>query len=59
MADFCIDCQSKLHGVNYTKANVILSEDLELCEGCGGMKPVVVNFRRCGCLLGMFSLFFE
>ena len=46
MAEFCIDCWNKLHGTNYTKNDV--RTDMDLCEGCGQWKPVIVVLRPPG-----------
>ena len=46
MTEFCIECAKERLG--FTKAElkrVVLSNDLDLCEGCGQWKPVVVTLR--------------
>lgn len=48
MAEFCLDCYNKECGTQYTKKDVVISEELELCETCGQWKPVVVCFRYRG-----------
>lgn len=48
MAEFCLDCWNKLNGTSYTKRQV--RTDMDLCEGCGEWKPVIVAFRRHGIL---------
>ena len=58
MAEFCLECFNKLNDTNYKKADVILTRDLDLCEGCGEMKPVVVDLRGDGCLFSLFELLF-
>lgn len=45
MAEFCLECMRKLDGINYPKDAVVLSDELDLCEGCGQWKRVVVKFR--------------
>ena len=59
MAEFCLDCWNKLNDTNYPKSAVVLSPELELCEGCGEMKHTIEDFRRGGCLLSLFFLIFE
>ncbi len=46
MAEFCLDCMNALDGTRYTERDVILSRWLELCEGCGEMRRVVIDYRR-------------
>ena len=40
MAEFCYECAKKYLGIS---GKVVLSRDLELCEGCGEYKQVVVK----------------
>lgn len=42
VAEFCLDCWNELNHTNYHELTVTLSDDLDLCEGCGQWKPVVV-----------------
>ena len=44
MAEFCLDCMNEMDGTHYTEKDVEL--EMDLCEGCGQIKPVVVGFRR-------------
>ncbi len=46
MAEFCLDCWNKLTGTQYRPQYCILSEEPELCVGCGEWKPVLIRFRR-------------
>ncbi|MBQ3556818.1 MAG: hypothetical protein IJA11_03355 [Oscillospiraceae bacterium] len=46
MAEFCFDCWNKLMGEDYPAAHYILSDELDLCEGCGEWKPVIVRLKR-------------
>lgn len=46
MAEFCLDCWNKLNGTNYTEKEVVT--EVDLCEGCGQWKPVVVYVRPRG-----------
>ena len=45
MAEFCLDCLRRIDQRDYKEENVIVSRDLELCEGCGEWKQVVVGWR--------------
>ena len=42
MAEFCLN---KISGTSYTEADFILSREVDLCENCGKMVPVVVRRR--------------
>lgn len=46
MADFYLDCWNKINETSGSKRKYILSEDLELCEGCGEWKRVIVAKRN-------------
>ena len=46
MAEFCLECQNKLDGTNYSEKKYILSDYLDLCEGCGCYKRVVIMERK-------------
>ena len=46
MAEFCLECWNKLNGTEATETDYVLSGDLDLCEGCGEYKRVVVC-KRC------------
>lgn len=35
MAEFCLDCLRELDGINYNETEFYVSDELELCEGCG------------------------
>lgn len=43
MAEFCLKHFNELFNRNLTKKDVIL--ELDLCEGCGEIKPCVVDIR--------------
>ena len=45
MADFCLDCFKKFEP-NANENNTMLSEDNDFCEGCGEIKPVVIEFNE-------------
>ncbi|MEE1154660.1 MAG: hypothetical protein UH241_05845 [Acutalibacteraceae bacterium] len=42
MAEFCIDCWNKINGTTYKENEYVISKELELCEGCGQYKNVIV-----------------
>ena len=46
MAEFCLKCWNGFNDRNDTERDVILSEELDLCEGCGKYRRVVVTMRR-------------
>jgi len=46
MAEFCLDCWNKLNHTHLTQEDVILSAELDLCEGCAQMKPTIDVFRK-------------
>ena len=48
MAEFCLECFNKLENANYTERDFILpdEDDLDLCEGCGEWKRVVIVRRK-------------
>lgn len=47
MAEFCLKCWNELNGKDYTERDMILSDESDLCEGCGKVRPVVVTMRTC------------
>ena len=44
MAEFCKDCFLRMNGDTYAN-RIILSRDLDICEGCGEWKRVVEEIR--------------
>jgi len=46
MAEFCIDCFNKMNSTDFSKEKYILSNNLELCEGCGEWKHIVIMEQR-------------
>ena len=42
MAEFCPDCWNEINGTNNPKEKYIISKNLDLCEGCGEMKLVII-----------------
>ena len=45
MAEFCTECWNELNDTNHSDKHFILSKDLELCEGCGEYKRVIIAER--------------
>ena len=45
MAEFCLECWNRINETDTEEKMYIISRDLELCEGCGGWKPVIVRLR--------------
>ncbi len=50
MAEFCLDCWNKLNGTHDSKRKYVISKDLDLCEGCGEYKHVIVRMKRYYCM---------
>ncbi len=46
MAEFCLDCWNRINESNDSEKKIVLSKDLELCEGCGEWKPVIITLRK-------------
>lgn len=46
MAEFCVDCWNKINGSNYSENEVQTSECLDLCEGCGEYKNVIIEIKE-------------
>lgn len=46
MAEFCLDCLNRMSGRNDDESYFVLSKDLELCEGCGQWKKIVITRRQ-------------
>ena len=46
MAEFCLACWNKLNKRNEQAERYVLSKDLDLCEGCGEWKNVIVRERK-------------
>lgn len=45
MAEFCLDCWNRMNETNDPPKKYVISKELELCEGCGEWKPVIVKMR--------------
>ncbi len=46
MAEFCLDCLNRISKTRYDERKYIISDDLDLCEGCGKWKHVIVKERN-------------
>ena len=46
MAEYCLECFNEMNGTDYTEKDYVISDDLELCEGCGEYKNVVITRRK-------------
>lgn len=46
MAEYCVNCWNKLNRCNVPAHRFILSNELELCEGCGQWTNVIVIERK-------------
>lgn len=46
MAEFCVECWKEINGYSINENDVILSRDLELCEGCGEWTKVVIRIKE-------------
>ena len=45
MAEFCVDCYNHMNGTNDSPKKFVLSDELDLCEGCGEWKRVVIAYK--------------
>ena len=49
MAELCVDCmrkECKEYGEPFIERGWIISDDDDLCETCGEMKPVIVRQKK-------------
>ena len=51
VAEFCLDCWNEINGTDEPKDKYVYSKELDLCEGCGEWKHVIVRVR------GLFDVF--
>ncbi len=56
MAEFCLDCWNKLNKTEDSQRKYILSKNLDLCEGCGEWKQVIIMERK-AYYIRIFKLF--
>ena len=45
MAEFCLDCWNRIMDTNDPPKKYLISKELELCEGCGEYKHVIVRAK--------------
>lgn len=45
MSELCLDCLNKIMGSNYPPRKFLISKELDLCEECGELKPVVIRIK--------------
>ncbi len=50
MAEFCLECYNKIFGRPLHERNVL--QEVDLCEGCGELKPCVVAIHEFEWLYG-------
>ncbi len=46
MAEFCWECHKKLTDGSDLIGKYVISKELDLCEGCGEWKQVIVKTKR-------------
>lgn len=47
MAEFCLKCWNELNGWNWTEDDCTVDHKyLDLCEGCGQLRHVIIDYRR-------------
>lgn len=45
MAEFCYVCSKKILRGKKSQYDLLISKDLDLCEGCGEYKQVVIRYK--------------
>jgi hypothetical protein len=43
MAEYCLKCFNEQNGTSYTRHDVVLSREHDICEGCASWEYVVVR----------------
>lgn len=46
MAEFCLDCYNKMNNMCLVEKDVILSEYIDLCEGCAKYKHIIISYKK-------------
>ncbi len=59
MAEFCLDCWNKLMNRNDPPQKYRISRELELCEECGQLKPVIICERKSYRIFEWNKIFFR
>lgn len=44
MAEFCLSRWNKINNTHLSERDVIISKDLDLCDGCGKVVNVVIGY---------------
>lgn len=59
MAEFCLDCWNKLMNKSDPPQKYRISRDLDLCEECGQLKPVIISERKNYQMFEWNKIFFQ
>lgn len=59
MAEFCLSCWNRMNNTNLTEKDVEISRELDLCEGCGEIKNVILLYKKKSLLKKYLSLVFR
>lgn len=46
MADFCPECWNRMNNTDESPDKFFLTDEPELCEGCGEQKRVIIAMRK-------------
>ena len=46
VAEFCLDCWNKINHTKLTEEDIIIDDEMDLCEGCGELKYVIIKYRK-------------
>lgn len=46
MAMFCLECWNRINETEDSSQKYIISKELDLCEGCGELKQVIIAKRK-------------
>lgn len=46
MAEFCVDCWNKMNETDYSSNRFVISKEIDLCEGCGEFKNVIIREKE-------------
>ena len=46
MAEFCLDCWNKMSGTKDSAKKYIMCKELDLCEGCGQWRHIIIMERK-------------
>jgi hypothetical protein len=48
MSEFCVSCWNELNNTRLKDKDVLVDKHLDLCEGCGELKPTIICYRKKG-----------